>query len=232
MHVPLDDLTGRVGRAQAQLAAHVLLHPRVDLGVRADHAADLPHAHRLPGRAQAVTVPIQLERPDGQLVAERGRLGVDTVRSAHADRLAVFKRQSFHHAQEPLQPSEDEVGGVSQLQSQGRVEQVARREPEVDPPPGRPDRFGHGLDERRDVVVRHSLQLGHPLGRGRDGPDPDGFQVLRGDRPQAGPALARQHLDAEPVRELRFLRPHRRHLGQRVPRDHGRNPSASESLNS
>ena len=163
---------------------------------------------------------------------ERDRLRMHAVGPAHAQRLPVLKGPPPHHREEPFELGEDQVRGLTELQGQRRVEQVARGEAEVDPPPGRPDRLRGRLDERGHVVAGDPLELLDALWGGRDRPGPDLRQVLLRDPADPGPALAGQHLDAEPVLELSFFGPHRGHLGKRVPADHARKPSARESLNS
>src|SRR5438132_594723 len=111
-------------------------------------------------------------------------------------------------------------------------------------PPGLADGFGQRLHERRHVVVRSPLDLRNPLRR-RDGSlRTDLLDIAVRDAAEASPALDRQDLDTQPVGELRLLRPHGGHLGQRVPGDHAGDsptcvgtptvatPSSSVSLNS
>ena len=161
--IALDHLGARLFGAQPEPGADELLHARVDGRVRADDAADRPDAHRLPGAPQTFAVAIQLERHDRELVPEAGRLGVDAVRPPDHHGVAVPQREAFHDAEQRLQPLEQQVGGRAQLQRQPGVQHVGRRHPEVDPAPLRPDRVGHHLDERGDVVARDRFDLEHPF---------------------------------------------------------------------
>jgi len=47
----------------AELGAHVLLDGGIDLGVRSDHARQLPHPNSLAGPAEPVPVAVELEGP-------------------------------------------------------------------------------------------------------------------------------------------------------------------------
>jgi len=221
VNVALHHLRRGLRRAQSQCGADVFLHRRVDLRVRPDHARQLPHAHRFPRRPQPRPVAVQLERPQRELVAERGRFGVDAVRSSDAQGVAMLQRPPLHHGQQVFELGQEQVTGLAQLQCQRGIQHVRRRQAEVDPPSGLPDRLRRRLDERRHVVVGHRLQFGHPLRRGSDRSLLDLRHVLRRDVTQAGPRFARQDLDAEPGGQLRLLGPHRGHLRQCVARDHG-----------
>ena len=73
-----DDLRRR-HRGEAERRAHLSLDGRVDVRVGADRARELAHGHGVAGRAQASAVAVGLERPEGELGAEGGRLGVHAV---------------------------------------------------------------------------------------------------------------------------------------------------------
>jgi hypothetical protein len=55
---------------------------RLDVRVRADGAGELADAIRLERAHDSVSCAVELERPAGELPAERRGLGVDSVRSA------------------------------------------------------------------------------------------------------------------------------------------------------
>ena len=69
--------------------------------VRADGAGELADSHSLECASESCTSAIELERPPGELQAERRRLGMDAVRATHDQRPAVL-----------LCPGDDGVGGA------------------------------------------------------------------------------------------------------------------------
>jgi hypothetical protein len=222
--VALDHLAGGLRRPKPEVGAHVLLHARIDLRVGPHHAGQLPNAHRLPCPPQPFAVTVELERPQGQLVAEGGGLGMDSVGATDADRAPVLQRPVLHCGEQPLELRKDEVGRAPHLHGQRGVQQIAGRQAEVDPPPRGADLLGERLDEGRHIVLGHRFQLPDALRRWGARPRPYGREVALRDPPKLGPSLAGQHLDARPVRELGFLGPHRGHLGERVARDHRADP--------
>ena len=81
--VALDHLRARASAGRSPSRAHTSSSTRGStLRVRADHPADRADAHGLARAPQALAIAIELERPHRELVAERGRLGVDPVRTA------------------------------------------------------------------------------------------------------------------------------------------------------
>ena len=88
--VALQDLR----RARRGLEAEPLAGDPLDLGlggrVGADGAGELADAQPLDRVDEPLAVALERERPAGELEPERRRLGVDAVRAAHAERLAVL----------------------------------------------------------------------------------------------------------------------------------------------
>ena len=76
--VAAEHLRGR-DRLEAELLAHVGLDRGVDVGVRAHRARELPHRDHVPGRDEPPPFATELQRPEGELGAERRGLGVDAV---------------------------------------------------------------------------------------------------------------------------------------------------------
>ena len=92
MPVALDDLgADRVG-VQAQLGEDLGLDVGVEMAVRPDRAGDLARADLVDRRGEPRPAAVDLERPAGELEAERGRLGVDRVGAAHHHRLRLGAR--------------------------------------------------------------------------------------------------------------------------------------------
>ena len=90
MAVALEDLR----RARRRLEAEPLARDPLDLGlggrVRADGAGELADAQALDRVDEPLAVALERECPAGELEPERRRLGVDAVRPADAERLAVL----------------------------------------------------------------------------------------------------------------------------------------------
>src|SRR3954452_7154290 len=106
MAVALDDLGRRRGRFETEALARDPLDLRVDRRVLADRAGELPDANALECACDARTGPIELERPHGELQAERRRLGVNAVRPADAQGELVLlgaRRDGRERAVEPVE---------------------------------------------------------------------------------------------------------------------------------
>src|ERR1019366_4286343 len=88
------------------------------------------------------------------------------------------------------------------------------------PPPFRPELFGHGVDERSGVVVGYELDLGDTLRCRHPRPGPDRGDVGGGNRAGLGPPVECRELDVEPPFELALFRPDPAHLGPGVAGDH------------
>ena len=86
---------------------------------------------------QPLGVAVGLHREAGELEAERGRLGVDAVGAADAQRVRVLARPLGEHGGQLAGGRDDHLAGAPQLQGQRRVEHVRRGEAEVDPATGR-----------------------------------------------------------------------------------------------
>ena len=128
-----------------------------------------PTRHASSARSSRVAGAVELERPAGELPAERRRLGVDAVRAADADRArGAPRRARRRRASARSMPGEQQRAGVADLQRERRVDDVRRRQPVVHPAPFRAELLGDGVDERGQVVVGRPLDLGDALGRRRD----------------------------------------------------------------
>ena len=217
--VALEDLAGGLRRADPEPAANVLLDRGVDLRVGAHRARDLAHRHGLTRPSQAVAIPVQLEGPKSKLVPEGRGLGVNAVGSAHHHGVPMGERTTLHDFQQSFELVKQQIRGLPKLEPERCVQQIAGGHAEVDPPSARPHRLRDALDEGGDVVVGRGLELVHALdGEGR--PLADGSQVVLRDAPQAGPGLARQDLDPQPVPHPSFVGPDGRHLWKGVAGDH------------
>ena len=84
----------------------------VDHRVLPDGARQLPDPQPGEGTLDPPSVAVQPERPSGKLQPEGGRLGVDAVGAAHAERVAVLLGARDDHAERPLQPLQEKRAGL------------------------------------------------------------------------------------------------------------------------
>ncbi len=225
--VALEDLR----RARCRLEAEPLAGDALDLGigggVGADGAGKLADADPLEGARDTDAVPLERERPAGELEAERRRFGVDAVCPADRDRAAMLLGPRGDGRERPLDSFQDQRTRVAELQRQRGVEHIGRGQPVVEPAAFLAQLLGDGIDEGGDVVLRSGLELGDPLRRrdGRAGPDRLDGGARHG--AEFGPPVERRQLDFEPAREPRLVRPDRRHGRAGVARDHAVDLSVS-----
>src|SRR6266545_1103015 len=90
MAVSRDHLRRERVRFEAESLAGDPLNLRLYLCVRADRARELADAVCLDGSSDTRARAVQLERPAGELPAERRRLGMNSVRSTGADCVPVL----------------------------------------------------------------------------------------------------------------------------------------------
>ena len=218
-----EHLGGR-HRRQAQRVAHVALHGRVDVAVGADRPRELADGDGRPGSPQPLDVAAHLQRPQGELVAERRGLGVDPVGAPDHRRVAELVGPPGDGDVELLGRPDQQVGGPGQGEGEGGVDDVRRRQAVVDPSAGRlAHPLLHHVDEGGHVVLGRALALldGGDVGRG---PFPDGRSVLGGHDAERGPRLDGQDLDLDPGRKPHLVRKQVGHGGKAVARDQRERP--------
>ncbi len=211
------------------LLAHVLLDERVDVGVAAHGAGDRADGDDLAGALEAVERALPRERPAAELHAHRHRLGVDAVRAADAQGVALLERAALADLAEPADVGDEDVGRLHHLVAQRRVAQVRAGHAVVHPAARlrvicretRVDVLGHVGEERDDVVVGDGLELvdARDLERGVRA-DVRGLLARDADLAELGLRLARENLDLLPDLELVLELPDAGHLGAGVARDH------------
>ena len=221
--VACDHLGGR-HRREAERLAHLSLDPGVDVGIRAHRARELAHGHRLARPAQARAVAVRLEAPQCELGPEGDGLGVHPVGATDHGRGPELDRPALERGDQLAASARQQVGRLCEGGAQGGVDDVARREPVVDPLAGRSaDGCLDDVDERRHVVVGDPLAFGHRLderGRGLRGALADRLGLdLRHDT-DGRERLGRQHLDLEPPRQASLVGEQGGHGGTRVAADH------------
>ena len=217
--VALDDLGGDRLRDEPELAADLLLDVGVDVSEGPHRARDLPDPHGLLGPPQALEVSARLGMPEGRLEPEGGRLGVDAVGAADHQRLLVGEGEPAERLAEALEAVEQQVGGALELERERGVDDVRRRQPQVDEPGVRADGLLELGEKGDDVVARGGLEL----------VDPPGVDPRRAadplDRLARDPAPPRVHLadgqfDLEPGGVPRRRAPQGAHLVARVAGNH------------
>ena len=197
--VALEDLRRARRGLEAEPLARDPLDLRLGRGVGADGAGELADAQSLDRALEPLAVAVERERPAGELEPERRRLGVDAVRAPHAQRLAVLLGPHDDGAEGPVEALEHERARFLHGERERRVEHVGRGEPVVEPASLLAEPLRDGVDEGGDVVVRLALDLGHALGRRRDGPLADRGDGLGRDDADLRPAVERRQLDVEPA---------------------------------
>jgi len=218
--IPVGDL-GRCGfDSDAESIADVGLDRRRRVRVGADGAGDLADRHGIAGAAHPPVVAFEFEGPRRELESERGRLGPDPVRPSHHHRVPVFERPISYHREQRNDPREQQVGGVAQGHTGGRVQDIGRGQAEVHPLAARVDRRGEKINERGNVVVRDRFAL-----LPRDRIDFRGATERFGGSgrsdAQIDPRFGDESLDLFPHGQLARFTPDRGHLRQGVPLDHG-----------
>ena len=107
-----DDLGGDVLALQAELLHHPRLDRGRDRGVGADRARELAEAQLREGFFEPLQVAVGLEGEAGEPQAEAGRLGVDAVGAADAERVAVLERPLDQRVAVVAGAGEDDLAGA------------------------------------------------------------------------------------------------------------------------
>ena len=163
----------------------------------------LAHRHPLPGRPQPLHVAVGLERPQGELGAEGGGLGVHPVGPPGHRHVDALEGPGLEGGPGSVAGLDEQVGRPGEGGAQGGVDHVRRGEAVVDPRAlGLPDGLLDHVDEGGHVVVGDALALGHrlhevprpPVGA----PVPAHGGGVGGDVPDLHPTLGGQQLDPQP----------------------------------
>ena len=203
---------------------------RIDLREGADRAGDRAGRDLRARRDQALAGAGELGIGDGELEAERGRLGVDAVGAADRRRELVLEGAALERGVSAVDVGDEKVGGAHELHVEAGVEHVGRGHALVHEARLGPDDLGEMGEEGDDVVLDLALDLVDAgdvefrvLALG-----PDRLRRLLRDHAELGHGVGGMGLDLEPDAEARLRRPDRRHLGPGVARDgHAASPRAS-----
>ena len=230
--VSRNDLRGRNG-SEAQLLPNLLLDSWVDVGEGADRTGQLAHRDRVSACTHTGSVAIQLQCPQGQLCAERGRFGMHAMRPPHHHGVPMFDRSSCCRANQVIEGADDQIGRVAQHPAPGGVDHVTRRETMMNPRTvGLADRGLHHVDECGHVVISDRFALDNavhesfvhswcllPACLGR---------VFR-NHAEARLRLGSKQFDLQVTGELPGVREDRLHLRRCVAVDHVRTTQSSRS---
>ena len=221
MAVALKDLRRARRRLEPESLARNALDVGIDGRVLPDRARQLADPQPLDRPSDSFTIPLEGERPAGELEPERRRLRVDPVRPPHAHGFPVLLCPVRHDVECAVQAVEDQHPGLLDGQRQRRVEHVRRGEAVVEPAPVVAQFRGHEIDERRDIVPGLTLTPADLVGRRRAGLVADPRDDVGRDDAQRDPAVECRELDLEHSLELPLVRPDPGHGGPGVASDHG-----------
>ena len=189
------------------MLADVLLDERLDGAVGAHRAGDGAKRHVLARIDKTVEVALELPGPGAKLHAKGHGLGVNAVRAANAEGLALLEGAALADLAKLANVLDDEIAGLRELVAEGRVAEVGAGHAVVDPAAGLGVALGHvGVDvaahvgeEGDDVVVGDSLDgINLLLVELRVRANPGGLLLGDANLAKLGLGLAGQHLNLLP----------------------------------
>ena len=109
-----------------------------------------------------VPVPVGLERPQGELGPEGGRLGVHAVGPPGHGHVHELQGAGAQGVDERVEVGQEQISGPGEGGAERGVHHVRRGQPVVDVRTGgSPDAVLDHVDERRHVMVGHPLPFEH-----------------------------------------------------------------------
>ena len=229
--IALDHLRGHGRGRETQAAADRLLDRRIEMRKHADGPGDLADGDDVARALHSDATALELRVPEGQLHAERHRLGVDAVRAPDHRRPPVFVSAPLDRRGELVDVLQDQIARLSHLQTERRIEDVGRGQAEVQPAGGRADLLGDRRRKRNHVVLGGLLDL-------LDAGDverrllPQFARIRRGHDAGFHQRVGRGQLDLEPGFVAPLIAPDRAHLGAGVARNHPIRPSTARPRSS
>ena len=163
--VALDDLGADRVDVEAELGEDLRLDVRPEVAVRPDRARRScrsrsrrrPSARRRRSRSTSNAQPASFSP---NVIGSAWTLWVRPIISVSAS----LRARAIERRQQAVAVAQEEPAGVAELEREGRVDDVAARQPEMEVAALRPDGLGDLADEGDDVVVGGLLDLGDPLG--------------------------------------------------------------------
>ncbi len=175
--IALKDLRGRRSRLEPEGLARATLHLRGRGRVRPHRPRELPDSHSRERVVEPVSIALELEHPAEQLEPERRRLRVNAVRTAYRHRVPVLLCARENACGGAVDAVANQRACALDGQRERGVDDVGRGEPVVEPASVGSEIRRDRVDERRDVVVRRSLELGDARRRRDAGAFADGARA-------------------------------------------------------
>ena len=159
MAVALHDLRRERRGREAESLADIGFHVRIEVRMRADCAADFPHADARLHLLQALERAAKFVIHQRELQPERDRLRVDAVAAADHRRHLEFLRTLRDHLAQFAEILQQNVRRLRGLHGERGVEHVAARHALVHPAARGADVARDVLQERDHVVIRALFDL-------------------------------------------------------------------------
>ena len=229
MAVARDHLGRGVLAPQAERVHHPLLDRGAERGVGPHGPGELADRGALDRAAQPLQVAVGLEGEAGQAQPEGGRLGVDAVGAADAERVAVLEGAPHQGVAVGRRTSKQDDPGLLDLERERGVEHIGGGQAVVDPAPLGPDLRRDHVDEGGDVVVGGPLPLLDRLDRER-GARAAGLGRLGRHDPLGCERVGHRQLDRQPAVHLAMRRPDAADLLSRIAPDHLSTPESPDAM--
>jgi len=221
--VTLEHLRADRRRFKPHLLADILLHKRIDVGIRAHRAGDLAHAGNLVRMLHAFEIALHFGIPQRKLEPQRRRLGMHAVRAAHARGHLVFDRLRGQHVDKLVHIRFDDIQRLRDDAGKRGIHHVGAGEAKVQIFGFVAQALRHAAGERHHVVTGGLLDFLHAFHRE--------FRVFAhrsggfgGHLAQLHPRVGGVQLDFEPRFKLFLLGPQRRHFRAGIAVDHASCP--------
>ena len=218
-----DDLGGHRLDLETKLPGHVFLDAGVDVGEGADGPGDGAGGDFGAGGLEPAAVALELGMESGELEAEGGGLGVNSVAAPDAEGVLVLDGALPERRQQAIDVIGQDVGRPGELQGEAGVQHVRRRHALVDESCFGSHMLGEIGQERDHVVVGLPLDLVDPRHL-EPAPLPHRLGGGLRNHPEFGHRVAGVGLDLEPDAEPVLRLPDGGHLRAAVPGNHDRSP--------
>jgi hypothetical protein len=189
-------------------------------------ARDLAHAQVFGGRAQPFEVAPRFAVPDRKLKSEGDRLGMHAVGAADLHGVFELEGPPPQHRAQTLQPGQQNLARLPDLQRLRRIHDVVRSEPVMQPPrrfglARRPHALGYRGGKRNHVVPDFLLDLQYPS-RIEGGMGTQGTRRFGRHHAHFSQRFGSRQLHFKPLPEFVFVAPDAAHLRPRISRDQNR----------
>ena len=160
-----DDLGRNRLRLQAQFRRYIRLDPWIDIGEGADRPGNRAGRNLLARRDKPGAGAGELGMGDGELEAEGGGLGVDSVRAADRRRHLMLEGAALQRREQRVDVGDEDVARTPELHGEAGVEHVRACEAQMDEARVGADEFGEMGEEGDHVMLGHLLDLIDPSRR-------------------------------------------------------------------